>query len=91
MDNGDAALLLPPLISRLPLPSAPLCPTSPPAAPRVPQGEGEAEAGGEGDEVAVDNGDTALLLLRALAAQDPEVTQQLTGEAGVISRRCSIM
>lgn len=52
-------------------------------------GEGE---DGDGDEVAVDNGDAALLLLRALAAQDPDVHQLLKGEGGLIATRsCAIM
>jgi hypothetical protein len=67
------------------------------------QGDGETEAGEDGEEgegeggkgedaVAVENGDNALLLLRALANQDEEVAKLLKGEEGLLATRsCSIM
>jgi hypothetical protein len=68
------------------------------------QGDGETEAGedGDGDDadggarpegaVAVDNGDSALLLLRALANQDEAVAKLLKGEEGLLANRsCAIM
>jgi hypothetical protein len=67
----------------------------------APQGEERADAEdkaeeGEGDDegdeggVAVDNGDAALLLLRALSAQDEEVAGKLKG--GLIAERsCTVM
>jgi hypothetical protein len=41
--------------------------------------------------VAVDNGDDALLLLRALAAYDSEVLEKLKGQTEILGARCSIM
>jgi hypothetical protein len=53
--------------------------------------EGEGEDADDG-EVAVDNGDSALLLLRALAAQDEAVSGQLKGEGGLLATRsCVVM
>jgi len=61
----------------------------------TPQGDGEDEENeaAEGDaEIAVDNGDSALLLLRALAAQDDEVSAKLKGEGGLLATRsCVVM
>lgn len=42
-------------------------------------------------KVAVDNGDDALLLLRALAAHDNDVKQQLAGQSEILGTRCVIM
>lgn len=67
------------------------------AGHRTPARQSEAAEGGEEDgaaapEVAVDNGDSALLLMRALAAQDEAVNTQLKGEGGLIATRsCTIM
>lgn len=67
------------------------------AGHRTPTRQSEAAEGGEEDgaaapEVAVDNGDSALLLMRALAAQDDAVNTQLKGEGGLIATRsCTIM
>jgi hypothetical protein len=56
------------------------------------EAEGEGEEEPEGDINVVENGDSALLLLRALAAQDPDVTQALKGEGGLLTTRsCAIM
>lgn len=41
--------------------------------------------------LAVDNGDDALLLLRALAAQDPDVKDKLKGQSEILGTRCSLM
>eukprot|EP00775_Hariotina_reticulata_P009367 gene9367-9530_t len=41
--------------------------------------------------VAVDNGDDALLLLRALAAYDADVREKLKGQTEILGARCSIM
>lgn len=40
---------------------------------------------------AVDNSDDALLLLRALAAQDPDVAEKLKGQTEYLGSSCSIM
>ncbi|KAF8058934.1 hypothetical protein HT031_005502 [Scenedesmus sp. PABB004] len=42
-------------------------------------------------EAKVDNGDDALLLLRALAGQDPDVRDKLKGQSDVLGSRCAIM
>ena len=53
------------------------------------EGDGDGEAAAR---VAVDNGDAALLLLRALAAQDDAVNAKLKGEGGLIATRsCVVM
>lgn len=55
---------------------------------------GSKQQGAEGDgqkALAVDNGDDALLLLRALAAQDEEVREKLKGQSEILGTRCSIM
>lgn len=44
-----------------------------------------------GKGLAVDNGDDALLLLRALAGQDPDVREKLKGQSEILGTRCSIM
>ncbi|KAI8463295.1 MAG: hypothetical protein J3K34DRAFT_475344 [Monoraphidium minutum] len=45
-----------------------------------------------GEGVAVDNGDSALLLLRALAAQDADANAKLKGGGGLLqTRSCAIM
>ncbi|KIY97692.1 hypothetical protein MNEG_10267, partial [Monoraphidium neglectum] len=50
------------------------------------------EGAGAGDEVAIDNGDSAVLLLRALSTQDPEVAAKLKGGGGLLrARSCAIM
>eukprot|EP00879_Flechtneria_rotunda_P003385 GHRR01003613.1.p1 GENE.GHRR01003613.1~~GHRR01003613.1.p1 ORF type:complete len:380 (+),score=142.31 GHRR01003613.1:163-1302(+) len=55
-------------------------------------GDKPGQAGTTGDgNIAVDNGDDALLLLRALAAQDPEVKDKLKGQSEILGTRCSIM
>ena len=41
--------------------------------------------------LAVDNGDDALLLLRALAAQDPDVRDKLKGQSEILGTRCTVM
>ncbi|GBF95151.1 hypothetical protein Rsub_07735 [Raphidocelis subcapitata] len=63
------------------------------AEDRGSEDEGEGDDGaGAGGEVAVDNGDAALLLLRALAVQDEAVSGRLKGEGGLIATRsCAIM
>ena len=65
-------------------------------APTDEQAEAGAEAGEEDeeddDDVAVDNGDSAVLLLRALAAQEPAVNDKLKGSGGLLqARSCTIM
>ena len=42
-------------------------------------------------ELQVDNSDDALLLLRALAAQDGEVAEKLKGEQDILGSSCNIM
>eukprot|EP00882_Tetradesmus_deserticola_P000747 GHRQ01000815.1.p1 GENE.GHRQ01000815.1~~GHRQ01000815.1.p1 ORF type:complete len:385 (+),score=179.94 GHRQ01000815.1:178-1332(+) len=42
-------------------------------------------------KVAVEFGDEALLLLRALSAQDGDVREQLAGQSEVLGSRCAIM
>jgi hypothetical protein len=59
------------------------------AGPADADGDGEADPG---QPLAVDNGDSALLLLRALSAQDPEVEARLKGAGGLIATRsCAVM
>lgn len=41
--------------------------------------------------LAVDNGDDALLLLKALAAQDPAVRDKLKGQSEILGTRCTLM
>jgi len=51
-----------------------------------------AAANGAAKSLAVDNGDDALLLLRALAGQDEEVRAKFKeGENEILGTRCSIM
>lgn len=51
-----------------------------------------AAANGAAKPLAVDNGDDALLLLRALAGQDEEVRAKFKeGENEILGTRCSIM
>jgi hypothetical protein len=45
----------------------------------------------DGGKVAVEFGDEALLLLRALAAQDGDVKEQLAGQSEILGSRCTIM
>jgi hypothetical protein len=45
----------------------------------------------EEGELQVDNSDDALLLLRALAAQDGEVAEKLKGEQDILGSSCNIM
>ncbi|KAF6259892.1 armadillo-type protein [Scenedesmus sp. NREL 46B-D3] len=49
------------------------------------------DAGREGGQVAVEFGDDALLLLRALALQDGDVKEQLAGQSDIVGTRCTIM
>uniref|UniRef100_A0A383V8G1 UNC-45/Cro1/She4 central domain-containing protein n=1 Tax=Tetradesmus obliquus TaxID=3088 RepID=A0A383V8G1_TETOB len=53
---------------------------------------GGGKAGGEKEgKLAVEFGDEALLLLRALAAQDGDVKEQLAGQSEILGSRCTIM
>jgi len=53
--------------------------------------EEEEEKEEEEGELQVDNSDDALLLLRALAAQDGEVAEKLKGEQDILGSSCNIM
>eukprot|EP00878_Enallax_costatus_P012657 GHUV01013221.1.p2 GENE.GHUV01013221.1~~GHUV01013221.1.p2 ORF type:complete len:185 (+),score=96.29 GHUV01013221.1:328-882(+) len=66
------------------------------------QQEQQQDAGDDEDELitdaigatkslAVDNGDDALLLLRALAAQDQDVRDKLKGQSEILGTRCTVM
>jgi hypothetical protein len=56
------------------------------------EGQGSGAANGAAKPLAVDNGDDALLLLKALAAHDEEVRTELKkGESDILSASCSIM
>ena len=67
-------------------PAAHTCASTPRFQPRLwAQGEGEASKGegasSDAGATAVDNSDEALLLLRALSAQDPAVAAAIRGAA----------
>lgn len=55
------------------------------------QGDEDEPITDAGRGLAVDNGDDALLLLRALAAQDPDVKEKLKGQSEILGTRCTIM
>lgn len=56
------------------------------------EGQGSGAANGAAKPLAVDNGDDALLLLKALAAHDEEVCTELKkGENDILGASCSMM
>jgi hypothetical protein len=54
-------------------------------------GDKAAKDGDKDGKVAVEFGDEALLLLRALAAQDGDVKEKLAGQSEILGSRCTIM
>lgn len=69
-------------------------PALPPVRPQSEADQADEDGGKEAPDgdVAVDNGDSALLLLRALTSQDDAAAVALKGEGGLLSARsCVVM